>query len=706
MKKGLFAFSLVISVVTLLLIGMLYWSSTLVEHDLKKLQEQIVDLSRSIDSMRINADRWHQDVQLSQLSTSDNVKAISRKHIDSRFPNLLESDPFYEKTLPSLLGPDFEIQGVRHEAILGKPENLHPFNSFRDVSSMINLCSISVAQMKFGQYETLSPNMAIKLEARPLNDSPSAHEYWVHLRDDVYWEPLRSSLFPTDLDLSPHFLKKHQVTAYDFKFFYDAVMNPHVSESKAASLRNYFNDIDEIRVIDDFTFVVRWRTRLVENVLGEQEPKVKYAALGLTGSLQPLPSFVFKYFADGKKIIEDDEDPDTYRKNSVWAQNFAQHWAKNIIVSCGPWIFEGMTEEGVRMRRNSGYYQKDAVLVEGLLNAFKESHEAIWQAFKGGGLDLCSLAPNQQPELEQFLNSQNYLNQKSKGLGIEELNYLDLAFYYIGWNEVTPYFSSRKVRRAMTMAIDRDRIIEQNLNDMGMPITGPFFRYSPAYDPEIEAWPFNPYEAKRLLDEEGWIDLNGDGIRDKMINGKRVPFRFYLTYYAKNISTKSICEFISTSLREIGVDCQLKGVDITDLSHAFEDKDFDAFYMGWALGTPPENPRQLWHSSGAKEKGSSNSIGFMNSEVDSIIDALDFEYNKEKRIELYHRFHRIIHEEQPYTFLYSPKQRLLYREYVKNLFIPRERQDLVPGADVTAPDLRVIWLDYPKNSTAYQAAIP
>ena len=110
------------------------------------------------------------------------------------------------------------------------------------------------------------------------------------------------------------------------------------------------------------------------------------------------------------------------------------------------------------------------------------------------------------------------------------------------------------------------------------------------------------------------------------------------------------------------------------------------------LRKPPENPSQLWSSTGAKEKGSSNAIGFSNSEIDTLIKALDFEYDIEKRNALYHRFDQILYDEQPYTFLYSPKSSLLYREYVQNLFIPAERQDLVPGANITSPQMGAVWL--------------
>ena len=85
-------------------------------------------------------------------------------------------------------------------------------------------------------------------------------------------------------------------------------------------------------------------------------------------------------------------------------------------------------------------------------------------------------------------------------------------------------------------------------------------------------------------------------------------------------------------------------------------KSFDALCLGWALGSPPEDPRQLWYSNGAKEQGSSNAVGFANAEADEIINKLTFEADPERRMALYHRFHAIMHEEQPYTFLYEGKR--------------------------------------------------
>lgn len=651
--KSLFA------IATLVLLGMLYWSTTLIEHDLKLLQRQVA--------------------QLRHVQHASRVTNTSETHTyDTRYTNLLEEDEYFTKTLPEMVGQNFEPTGCLRQATIGHPQNLHPFNPFREVSSMYGMCTVRVGDLKFGQYETLAPDMGVRLEERD-------NEYWVHLRRDVFWQPLNPDHFPASLALDSFFLRKHPVTAHDFKFYFDAVMNPYISEGKAAALRTYFSDIEEFRVIDDYTFAVRWKAHKTP----EDTEKVKYTSLSLTAALQPLPCFVYQYFADGQKIIDGEED---YKTNSIWAQNFSHHWAKNVIVSCGAYIFDKMDEEGIRFRRNPDHYNPYAALVSGVHYRFKESFDAVWQDFKVGNIDLCSLSPNQLIEYDTFMASSEYAKQEKAGQRIESIDYVDLSFYYIGWNSVKPFFANDRLRQAMTLAIDRRRIIEQNLNDMAVVTTGPLARFSPSYDDQITPWPYNPEEAKEILASQGWVDLDGDGIRDKIIDGQKVAFRFTLYYFVKSLSSKVIVEYISTALREIGVDVNLRGVDIADLSRQFEDKSFDAICMGWKLGTPPEDPRQLWHSSGAKEKGSSNAIGFSNPEVDQIIESLNYEYNKEKRVSLYHAFHRIIHREAPYTFLYTPKVRLLYRSRVKNIFIPRERQDLIPGADIPEPNTQVLWL--------------
>ncbi len=673
----------IIRLAILCFMAMLYWSSVLVEEQLHEIKDSLQELHTEISFIHAVPVDSVNDVPAAQ------TKSASKQ--DNAYPNLLTPDPFYDTTLPKMLGEGFKAHGIRRTATVGVPANLHPFSNWSNVSSWVGQCSVSVSTRHFGIYETMAPDMALKMEER--KDDQGRPEYWIHLRDNVFWQPLEPDFFPEDIKLAPHFRKKHQVTSEDFKFYFDAIMNPWVQQPGAVSLRNYLGDIEEFRVIDKLTFVVRWKIDEVTTSDGKVENKVKYAAKQWTGGLTPLASFVYKYFADGTQIVTDDKDPETYRKSSAWAQNFNNHWARNVIVSCGPYIFTGMTDRQISFKRNPYHYQPFAVLFDSMEVEFKESPDAIWQDFKSGKLDTYDLRPEEMLEYQQFLQSPLYKQQASlPGMAIKRLDFVDRAFAYIGWNEAKPYFNSAKVRRALTMAIDRNRVIEQYLNGQGIEINGPLYRYSKNYDASIPPWPYDAEEAKRLLNEEGWFDSDGDGILNKTIAGKSVPFKFTLTYFVKSPTAKSVGEYISQALKELGIICDLNGVDIADLSSAFDDKTFDAIYMAWAQGSPPEEPKQLWHSAGAHEKGSSNAIGFVNPEVDKIIEELQYEYNPAKRIALYHRFDAIMHEQAPYTFMYTPKAVFLYRELVQNVFIPANRQDLIPGADVAQPESSIFWI--------------
>ena len=684
MNKSFFLqfFNLLIKAGFLIFFVMLYWSSTLVEKDVKNMTRELQAMNREISALKGN-------IQIQK----DPILSTKPSFIESE-SNLLKPDPFYSTTLPKLLGPNFKPAGMRREASIGKPKNLHVFSNLYHVVLWNSLCNVSLAGQEFGKYETMTPELALSLEEQSTGGEWT--EYLIKLRQDVFWNPLNPTDFSENLLLAPHFLKKHRVTAHDVKFYFDAIMNPHVEEEGAVALRNFYSDIQEMRVLDDFTLSIKWRGKKIINEEGKETIHTKYLAKSITGGLRPLARFVYQYFSDGTKILPDDADPNTYRTNPIWAQNFSRHWANNVIVSCGPWIFDGLSEREIRFKRNPDFFEPYAALAEEYEVQFRDSPDAIWQEFKTGTLDLFTLPPNLLSELELFLQSYPYQLQAKEGLGINRLDYLARSYQYIGWNEANPLFNQARVRRALTIAIDRERIIRQNLNGMGVQTTGTFFPFSPSYDRTIQPYPFDPELAKKMLAEEGWTDSDGDGIIDKVIDGKRTPFSFTMTYYVKNPTTKAIGDYVSTAFKEIGIECKLSGVDIADLSGITEDKSFDAIIYGWALGTPPEDPKQLWYSAGATEKGSSNMIGFSNAEADKIIEALEYESDYDKRIALYHRFDAIIHEEAPYTFLYAPKTTLVYRDYLQNVFIPAERQDLIPGANVGEPQPSIFWINPPQ----------
>lgn len=675
--------------IALILAGLMYWSMVLTEQKVRELNSRFNQLQKSNTVMQAEA---AQTLSLTpERPVLHNPVPLKTKQPNPDLKNLLEPDPFYSKTLPSLLPKDFRPWGTIHHAMPSRPEQLGPFSQYADVSGWQNQCVVSAARFLFGFYEQLSPDMAYKIEEEVDPETQDA-TYTVYLRDGVFWAPLEQRFFGSRVLLAPHFQEAHQVTAEDFKLYFDAMKNPYVERDGAIVLRQYYADLDLFEVIDPLTFRVRWKAHELLDREGKPTRMTLYTAKLWTGALHPLPAFVFKYFADGTKIIRNDSDPESYRTNSTWAQNFNRHWSNQVIPSCGPWLFDGMNENRLVLRRNPSFYAPLDVLIERYDMEFMNNTETIWNAFLANKLETYELSPAKWIELQDFLKSPNYKKQEAEGNSIHQLSYLARVFTFIGWNQARPLFTSKKVRQALTMAVDRERIIRDNLHGLGVEVTGPFFYGSTSYNHDIVPFPFNPPLARKMLEEEGWEDSDGDGILDKEINGVRTPFRFHLTYFYNAPVTRSICEYVSTALKEIGIDCILKGVDRADISAIFDNKDFEALYFAWAQGTPPESATQVWGSSGAKEAGSSNFIGFANKEVDRIADLLQFERDAETRQQLYHELGKILYEEAPYLFLYTPKVILLYRDRVKNLFIPSERQDLIPGATVSQPETNVIWL--------------
>ena len=102
------------------------------------------------------------------------------------------------------------------------------------------------------------------------------------------------------------------------------------------------------------------------------------------------------------------------------------------------------------------------------------------------------------------------------------------------------------------------------------------------------------------------------------------------------------------------------------LQKRMDEKQFDVYVAGW--GQPWESdPYQLWHSSQADVPRGSNRVGFRNAEADRVIETLRETFDPAERIRLFRSLHRILHEEQPYTFLYVPKEVFCWRREVRGV---------------------------------------
>mgnify|MGYP003683322921 CR=1 FL=1 len=597
--------------------------------------------------------------------------------------------------MPELLGQDFLIQGMQKRGIIGKPENLHPLAFTSKVSQLWDLSTRWMGRSHVGKSEEIAPALARRIELRPRKGQEDlSHEatmrqgeFWVFMRDDIFWQPINPSTLSPDIRLNAKFLKPYPVTAHDVKFYLDTIMNPHIQTPSAIAQREFYADVEDFLVIDDYTFVVRWKLKDV--VIDEVSQRAMRAdSLSYVAGLRPFPRFVYQYAPDGKKIVGNDSDPMTYRKHAVWAEVFLQHWSQQTIISCGDWLLEARSPREFLFRKNPFAADSAGALNRYLHFTIRDTPLALWHAFKINELDTCILAPSLKTEKESFLNSPLYLKQTAQDPKNEigSLRYEDKAFFFIGWNCQNPLFQDAKLRRALTMAMDRAKIVDQYLGGDAVTINGPFMRSSPSINPSITTIPFDPFLAQKKFEELGWKDVGGILHKDGM------PFSFALTYYAKSTTARLIAEGVADQLRDIGIDCRINGLDGLDYESRLSDKQFDAYLGGYSQNNFPENIRQLWHSSSALRKGSSNMVGFANERADSIIDAVDYCFDREKKMELYREFGAILAQEQPFTFLYTPITHLLYRKRLENVFIPKDHQELIPGAILGQPQSRLFYV--------------
>jgi len=200
------------------------------------------------------------------------------------------------------------------------------------------------------------------------------------------------------------------------------------------------------------------------------------------------------------------------------------------------------------------------------------------------------------------------------------------------------------------MLVDRELILKKILFGLGTVVYGPFYVNSPDYDASIAPLPYDPKAALILLKAAGWDYAKGGDVLQK--DGK--PFEFEFMIPAGRKTSEQIGIMLQENLKDIGIRMSIRKLEWAVFIQNIEEHTFDACTLGWSMGWESD-PYQIWHSSQAVEKGS-NFVGFRNEEADRLIEEARKEFDPAARRKLYHRFHRIVHEEQPYTFLFTVKE--------------------------------------------------
>jgi peptide/nickel transport system substrate-binding protein len=226
---------------------------------------------------------------------------------------------------------------------------------------------------------------------------------------------------------------------------------------------------------------------------------------------------------------------------------------------------------------------------------------------------------------------------QSAGYGIV---YLNLQ------RESAPFFQEKEVRQALLYSLDRQLLISEVLGGQGLIADSPILPIIWAYDPSVRTYRYDPERAIGLLDASGWLDSNGDRIRDR----DGVDLAFTLLSSVDPVMAR-MAEELSRQWHTVGIEVTIRPVADDAAADSIRNRDFDAALTEIGLTADPD-PYPLWHSTQA-ESGQ-NFSGFANQDADLMMEASRFTTDPEQRAELYHSFQQLFAEEVPSLLLYYP----------------------------------------------------
>ena len=231
---------------------------------------------------------------------------------------------------------------------------------------------------------------------------------------------------------------------------------------------------------------------------------------------------------------------------------------------------------------------------------------------------------------------------------LEAFTYSSLSVWTVFWNQdgSNPFFTDPAVRQAMVLALDREPFIRSVVHGHARAGATSYHPDTPWASPDVEPWPYDPDEARRRLDEAGWRDRDGDGVRER--NG--TPFRFTLTMPAGSQRlANQIAAWLQQSWAEVGVAAEIETLEWQALRERRNAGRFQALSFSLSFSPHPDH-LELYHST-ARETGY-NFYGLEDAEVDALLEEGRVTFDGEKRREVYHRLQRRLHELEPITCLF------------------------------------------------------
>lgn len=529
--------------------------------------------------------------------------------------------------LTDTIGADFGDKLIVRE--MSDPESLNPIVS--NDATAAEICSYI--------FETLLNQDKVTYELIPgLADLPEISEDYLE--------------YTFTINKGARFSDGMPLTARDVIFTLKTIKNPFVDDE---ALRNYYEFIEKAEIDNGDEYRVKFTLS-----------KPGWKAIYVLSLLQIIP----------KHILDPDNLTDTFQWNDLsdnrsdtvnsnmkrFAEFINSHEVSTeakYLVGSGPYKFESWDyNDKIVLTRNENYWNNNVpnYLSKIVFKVIGDNNAAL-NALKNKEIDVMYVI-KPYDFYEDLKNPDRY--KLIKGEPYEP------AYTYLAWNQLNPLFQDKKVRWALSHLIDRNLIINEYMYGEGVKIQSHvFFQNKKLLNTDLPEIYFDPKVAKKMLDEAGWKDSDGNGILDKFLGGIKIEFKFTFLTNTNPIRSQ-ILRKISDDLKKVGIISEIKELEWSVYLDKIRNHDFDATYGAWTSPTTPPDPYQIWHSSQSQDDGS-NFVSFNNETNDKLIESYRNEMDETKRILILMEWQKLIYEEQPYTFLWSPRARYICDKRFKNV---------------------------------------
>lgn len=513
-----------------------------------------------------------------------------------------------------------------------EPDILNPLITTTSYGNQLNFQMFSYLLTLDPESLELIPQLA---KARPtvtfLEEGPYAGgtSYSYEIHEEAVWE-----------DGSP-------VTGADYVFTLKAVLNPEVP---AVRLRPHITLIKDVVIDADnpkkFTVVTDKRFFSGEEKTASTFPVMPEKVYDPNGYLKDIP---VSEFTDAKKVealVSSDERLKQFADEFKLPKYGRE---AGFITGSGPYKFvEWKTGQEVVLEKKADWWGDALASKFRALEAFpdrlvyrpiKEAATAI-QGLRGGSLDVV-------PDIDAatFVDMRDDPSM-TDCFEFYSPSMLAIAFIYL--NQNNPKLSDKRVRQALSHAIDAQTIIDQVYFGMGERLASPVHPNQKFYNDDLEIPAYDVEKAKDLLTAAGWTDTNQDGTVDKEIDGKREEMVLTYSYSNSRASAERTALIIQESARRAGIKIELDAGDFRQLIGRQRAGDYELSGAGRSLA-PNWEPRQNYHTQG------DNRAGFGTAQTDELINRIQETLDDTERYKLYKELQTIIYDERPeiYIMTYS-----------------------------------------------------